>query len=530
MVQSGATADAALLPLDSKHRPLRERDARLAPPRLARSVWVIAAVTAMLHVAVAGRYDAMRNELYFIVCGWHPDFGYVDQPPLVPLLAAATQWFGDNVWLLRAPATAAAVALVLLSGAFARMIGGDARAQIMAAMATAVAPGLAALTSTLTTSTFEPLAWTAIAFFVARAILLEARADLVWAGLTAGVALEAKWGSVVWLAGLAAGVAATDARRILGWRQLWIGIGIAAAIAAPNVIWQADHGWPFFEVILPHLDRQREFVGSFWSFELGQAAAMNILFAPLWLAGVVAPFVRRDLSRLRFLSIAFVVATAIYYFEHGTNYYLFPAYPTMFVLGSAVCCGLHRWIVRPWLTLAAVLGAALAPIVLPILQPDQLLHYMAKTGMKPRPIEAAGVGAPLTQVFSDELGWRRLAQQVATVYGSLDESERRNAVILASNYGEAAAIDVYGRTAGLPAASSGHNQYFLWGPPGPQGSVIIHVNGDPNRWRGFCDSVEIAGLFGAPHVMPYENDRPIFICRGLHANLATTWSRFKRYR
>src|SRR5215469_10769200 len=86
------------------------------------AVWNIALVTAALHLVLAGRYDVFRNELYFIVCGRHPAFGYVDQPPLVPLLAAATQLFGDNIWLLRLPAAAAAAGLVILTASFARLL------------------------------------------------------------------------------------------------------------------------------------------------------------------------------------------------------------------------------------------------------------------------------------------------------------------------------------------------------------------------------------------------------------------------
>src|SRR5215471_15675099 len=89
-------------------------------------VWITALVVAIVHAATAGRYDAQRNELYFLVCGWHPDFGYVDQPPLVPLVAAATQLFGISTWMLRLPATIAAVAIVFLAASFARLLGGGA--------------------------------------------------------------------------------------------------------------------------------------------------------------------------------------------------------------------------------------------------------------------------------------------------------------------------------------------------------------------------------------------------------------------
>src|ERR1700761_6895265 len=129
-------------------------------------VALISAAAAVLHLAVGGRYDLFRNELYFIVCGRHPAFGYVDQPPLVPLLAAATQLWGRDGWLARLPAALAAVALIPLTAALARLFSPARRAMLLAAAAAAFSPGLAALTSTLTTSTFEARGWAGVAFRV----------------------------------------------------------------------------------------------------------------------------------------------------------------------------------------------------------------------------------------------------------------------------------------------------------------------------------------------------------------------------
>jgi Dolichyl-phosphate-mannose-protein mannosyltransferase len=492
-------------------------------------VWLIALSTAALHLATAGGYDAFRNELYFIVCGRHPAFGYADQPSLVPLLAAATQAFGDNVWLLRLPAALAAVALVPLCAAFARLLGGNVTASVIAALAAAIAPALAGMTTTLTTSTFEPLAWTACAYCIARAIVCEQRRALIAAGLIAGISMQAKYGIAIWLIGLGAGVLLTDARRVLRWPEFWIGAALAAAIAAPSFIWQMLNDWPFFEVRHNHRATEIPFAGNPLQFEITQILALNPLLAPLWLAGVVAPWSHAQLYKMRSLSIAFVVATLLMILLHGKDYYLFPAYASMFALGAVVCGNLARPLLAGWLVVAVAISAMSAPLVYPLLDPATLQAYMERTNLRIRPDESAAVGAPLTQLFSDELGWRRMAQQVADVYNSLSPDERARAAIMASNYGEAAAIDVYGPALGLPPAISGQNQYFLWGAHGADGSVIVHVNGDPQRWRRVCSSLDVAGSIGAPYVMPYENDRPIFICRGLNHNLAAIWNHFKRY-
>src|ERR1700761_2626549 len=134
-----------------------------------RPLWLLALATALVYAATAGRYDIFRNELYFIICGRHPDFGYVDQPSLVPLIAAATQIFGNSVWLLRLPAVIAALAMIPLTAALTRLMGGDGRAAFLAALMTSIAPLLVAVSTLMTTETFEPLTWTALSFLVAAA-------------------------------------------------------------------------------------------------------------------------------------------------------------------------------------------------------------------------------------------------------------------------------------------------------------------------------------------------------------------------
>jgi len=487
--------------------------------------WLIALVIGLVHLAVAGRYDIFRNELYFIVCGMHPDFGFVDQPPLVPLLAAATQLFGDNPWLLRLPAVAAAAGLVILTASFARLLGGNSTAACIAGLAAGIAPALMALTTATTTATFEPIAWTAFAYFLTRAVVREDRRALLWAGVVAGMAMEAKYGIAFWLVPLGIGVLLTPARRILAWPALWLGALIAVLLAVPSLIWQALHGWPFLEVHANHLARGANFTGTPIRFEVIQLFAMNILLAPLWIAGVVAPFLWAPLKPARFLSVGLLGATILVFVAHGKDYYLFPAYPSLFAVGAVVLAQVRPVVRTVWLAAALIVSLIIAPIVLPILDPPALAAYLSFSHLAPPPSEAAAVGAPLTQLFSDELGWRDLEKQVASVYHSLPAEERSRTAILAADYGEAAALDVYG----LPPALCGQNQYFLWGARGYDGSSIIHVNGDPNRWRRGCDSVEVVGKFGAPYSMPYENERPIFICRGLRRNLSEIWSRLKRY-
>jgi hypothetical protein len=491
------------------------------------AVWLIALAVALVHLAVATRYDFFRNEFYFIVCGWRPDFGYADQPPLVPLLAAATQLLGDNLLLLRLPAVIAAAALAPITAAIAFLLGGGRSAAILAAIAVSISPGLTSIATTLGTPTFEPVGWTLCAYFLLRAVVREERSALIWAGLVAGISLEVKYGVAIWLVGLGAGLLLTDARRIMATQAFWLAALLAAAIGAPSLIWQALHGWPFLDIVAYHSDEGRSFTGGPLRFLMTQAMAMNIVLAPLWFAGLIAPFLVRELRPARILAIAFIVAAAATFAAHGKEYYLFPAYPAVLAAGAVAAARLNRWVRLAWLALALASFAPIAPVVLPILDPMRLRGYLDKTGFAPAPDQRAAVGAPITEIFSDEFGGRELEAAVAGIYQKLPASERATTGVFAWNYGEAAALDVLGRADGLPPTMSGEDQYFLWGPASDDTRNLIIVSGRRAFWDKHCGSLDIDGPSGAPLAMPYERDRTILICHDLLSPLSQLWPSLK---
>jgi 4-amino-4-deoxy-L-arabinose transferase-like glycosyltransferase len=213
------------------------------------AIGIMVVVVALVHISVAGKYDLFRNELYFIVCGRHPAFGYVDQPPIVPLLAALMQIGGVNVWLERLPAVLTAIAIVPLTVIFAQLLGATTRGAWLAAVAAASSTIVTAMFSWLSTGTFEPFDFTLVAYLVTRGFLRNEPRMYWWAGLVGGLAFEAKYTILLWVIALALGIALCGPRSIFRSRDLWIGIGIAVVIALPNAIWQAAHGFPFLELV-----------------------------------------------------------------------------------------------------------------------------------------------------------------------------------------------------------------------------------------------------------------------------------------
>jgi hypothetical protein len=254
---------------------------------------------------------------------------------------------------------------------------------------------------------------------------------------------------------------------------------------------------------------------------------MNIVLAPLWLAGAVAPWLMRATAAGRIVSVSFLITAAAVFAAHGKDYYLFPAYPAVFAVGAVCVVQVNRWLRAGWLTLAVANAALVAPITLPLLSPDGLFRFMQKTGIHPAANEAAGIGAKITQVFSDEFGWRELAATVAQTYNALPPADRASTGIFAWNYGEAASIDVFDRGLGLPPAMSAEDQYFIWGPRGGDVRNLILINVDEAAWRPRCANFTTVANFGVRFSMPYETDRPIFLCRGMTAPLREMWPELK---
>ena len=485
-----------------------------------------------MHALFAGRYDLFRDELYFIVCGRHPAFGYADQPPVVPLLAAGLYAVGHSVWLVRLPATLAAGVLAWLAVRLARMLGGDAAAAVGAGLAVTIAPMLMGLEATLNTTSFEPLAWTAIAGGLVYTVKTGDRRALWLCGLIAGLDLETKYALVFWGVSLAGGLALTPQRRLLIAKDLWLGVALAALIAAPSLIWQAVHGFPFLELAAAAREKNADTPPA--AFLLNQVLVMNPLLAPVWLSGIVAPFVIERLRPVRFLSIAFILCAGLVMLTHGKDYYLAAAYPVMFIIGAV---GIAYWVrgawgrvaLGAWAAAAVVFSGLVSPLALPVLPVTALKAYVQNLPLKPQAQEKSFQGTLLPQLFADQLGWHDFTAQVGAAFARIPPVERARTAIKVDNYGEAAALDIYGRPYGLPPALSGHNQYYLWGLRGQHPVNLLVVQNHPERLAPYCQQATVLAMTSSPDAMAFEYGKVIAYCRGLKMDPRTIWPQVKSY-
>ncbi len=502
--------------------------------RIAVAIFAIGAF--IIHILTANGYGYFRDELYYIACSRHLSFGYVDHPPLSILLLALNRYLlGDSLLALRFLPAVAAALLVMLTAKFAKEVGAGAFGQTLAALSVLVAPVLLVTQSFYSMNAFEPIFWTAAAFIIAR--LINTGDTRLWMlfGVIAGLGIENKHSMLFMCFGIEVGILLTSARRLLFSRWLLVGAGVAIALVIPNLIWEASNRWPTLE-FMRNAQANKNYHSSIVEFALGQIFIINPLNFPIWMAGLYYYLAGENGRRYRALGIAYLAVAAVMVAQGAKIYYLAAIYPILLAGGAAYIEEFVRTRDLGWIRPASIAALAislivLAPLVLPILPPATLMGLQSRTSSHAKMVLEGerSERATLPQVFADRFGWPEMAAKVAEVYRALPDQERSRCAIVANNYGEAGAIDFFGPAFDLPPASSPHNNYWIWGlhPPDPQ--IVIVVGGSEERMRELFTQVERAAVFTCDYCMPYENDLPIYVCRGPKLPLHELWLRAKMF-
>jgi len=485
----------------------------------------------LLHLTTISRYGFFRDELYFIACSEHLAWGYVDMAPMVAWVAALSRWLmGDSLFVLRILPALAGAALVWLTGVIARELGGGRSAAFVAQLAVLAGGVYLAIHNFLSMNAFEQVLWTLAGYLVIRVINTGNQKLWLWFGVVAGLGLMTKHSTLFFGFSVFVGLVLTPERRAFAQRWIWIGGALALLIFLPNLIWQIQHGWPTIELLKNVQETGKNIVLSPVEF---QGFMLNPFTAPVWLVGLWFFFFQSAGKRYRMLGWSYLVLLATFILMEAKDYYVAPYYPILMAAGGVAWEPLLRRS-KLALTAAAVLlttsGVLAALLTLPLLPPEQYLKVMRGVGITP-PRNEVSHTSEMPQHLADQFGWEEMVEKVASVYQSLSAAEREKAYIFAGNYGEAGAIDLFGARYGLPKAISGHQNYFLWGPRGCSGEVVITVGEPPADVRkSFEEVIETVRPYH-PYAMPWENRNPICIARKLKfESIEAVWPRVKEYR
>lgn len=477
---------------------------------------IIAALQCAIHLVTNGAYGFHTDELYYIISGQHPALGYVDYPPVTPLLAwLNTSIFGISPWTLRLfPALASAV-VVFLTGMCAREMGGGRGVSLLASTVALLCPLLLG-TWLFQTVAFDQLTWMIALYVLLRLLRTGDRRLFILLGLDLGVGVETKTTILGLCAGLVVAVLVSrDLRPFLRTRSPWIGLLIALALAAPNVGWQIANGFPTLTYIHNHSADIAQ-GGGIVTFILVFFLTMGPLFLPLWIAGLVVLFRHQ---RLRPIGVLTVVAILLLLPE-GKGYY--PA-PTIPVVLAAGCVAVGR-IVSPrrrrWAVGLVVAGgllevALLLRLILPVVPPSSL-HTLGIDTLNPD--------------YANTVGWPQLTAQVGAVYNALPAAQRVTAAILTSIDGAAGAIDIYGGREHLPQAISPHLTFWYWKPANLDATTLVTVGYNPSDLAFLCGTITRAGAVRVPDaIVNLEQGAPILLCTHLRESINAAWPALRNF-
>ncbi len=501
-------------PTDPLTGGLRQR-AALAP-LAARPVALLAAGVALVLSTLSGRYGFHRDELYFLVAGQHPAWGYVDQPPLTPLLArASTALFGDTVVGLRVASTALYVGIVVLAALIARELGSARRGQFIAAAGTAASSVVLTVGHMVSTETFDIFAWLLISQLALRLLRTGDGRWFLPIGAAVGIGVLNKYLVLLLPVGLLAALLILGARRVLRSGWLVAAAMVAVLIALPNLWWQAEHDWPQLTVA-SGIDEKQGVENRVLFLPL-QLVYLSPLFLPVWAAGLVRLWRDPAVRWARAFALAYPLLAALVLAMGGKAYYVIPMLIVIFAAGVEPAVNWAHSAGRRRALAVCLVLAALVNVVatLPVLPPTAL-----------------NVMNSMNKEQGEQVGWPELVGAVALAWHQIPVEQRGRAVIFTQNYGQASAIARYGPAEGLPKPYSGHMSYADWGPPpdaadGPV--LVVRYPGNRSIGQHFTECRPVATVDNGYGLDNDEQGTVIDRCAGPRTVWSSLWPALRHY-
>jgi hypothetical protein len=503
-------------------------------------ILLAALVKFAIHLYTAPGYSLFIDEFYTAALSRHLAFGYVDLPPLVPVLMALSRaLLGESLLAMHVfPALAGAFTLVFVC-LITREFGGRTFAVALAALGFLGGTLWLGLNSIFAYDSFDQLVLAGFLFTLARFLKTGNRRLWIVLGLLAGLALNTKMTLLFMGPGFLAGLLISKHRRDLltGWP--WLGAGICLLLITPYLLWQVANGWPTLEYWTAY-STGRVYQASPWQYFVNILAYMSPFLLPFWIAGLYRVFRRIGGVHYGFFGVMFLVTLALLFWLHATLRLLAASFMPLLAAGAVCFEELFERIssVLPWRRLAqSVLLAYLvvgfvfiAPGSLPVFPLDSMPdHTKILTPLYRATHEFNGQSNYLPIMLIGRMGWEEVVESVAGEFNKLSAQERAVAGIYADWYWTAGAVDMYGPRYGLPHAVSGSLTYYLWGP-GYSWDVMLLLTNRTNPMDLFFNQCENKGPVKNESPMLQGSNLYIFVCRDPKVPAERIWRTARSYR
>ena len=483
---------------------------------------ILAGASVCVHFFIGEGYGFHRDELVTLDDARHLDWGFVAYPPVTPFFGRLSlTLFGTSVVGFRFFASLAAAISIVVTGMIARELGGARTAQIIAGVA--VIPFALVCGALMQYVAFDYLCWVLTAYFVARLIRSGNPRWWIAIGCALGFGMLTKYSILFLIAGLVMGVLLTQLRSNLASKWLWLGAGCSILIFLPNLLWQINHNFISLD-FLRHIHERDVRIGRTKDF-LPDQLLLTLGGFPLALAGLYFYFFRRDFSRFRALGWMYITPFVLFLVAQGRGYYLAPAYPILYAGGAVWLEQIVAGVGMMWSrTIVAVVSIALTITI--------VLTAAVALPIAPINSEWWRFASNINGDLPEEIGWPDLVDQIAKIRDGLPPNEQQQLGILAGNYGEAGAINLYGPSRNLPRAISGVNSLWQrgYGDPPPQTLIVVGLSHQfvEKHFDSFTAVARQSNRYGVVNEET-SGERYIYLCRGLREPWPEFWRKFQRY-
>ncbi|MDQ3278374.1 MAG: glycosyltransferase family 39 protein [Bacteroidota bacterium] len=441
-------------------------------------------------------YELHRDEYLYYEQGQHLALGYLENPPLIGVLAAASSLFGGGFfWIKFWPALFGVLTLwVMLK--MVREWGGSIYAQVLAALGLIVTAYLR-IHFLFQPNFLEIFFWTLAFYFLLCYLNTENKRYLFSLAIALTLGWYSKYSVLFFIAALFIGILLTHHRSLLAYKTFWLAALTGGLLVIPNVLWQYYHNWPLLhhmqelqETQLQHLNR----------FDFLKEQILFLLpVAFLWIAGLYALFKQK---KYQLMAWVFVFIVILIMLGSGKGYYTLGAYPML--LASGAVWAERRSVQKKWLRpafIAVILLLALPfiPVLLPLQKPADMASTNQKFGVGNFGLLRweDGQNHPLQQDFADMLGWKELAQKAEALYQQQPDSAKASTFIYCASYGLAGGIKYYAKDPSFRSKIISENgSFLLWVPSQLRFSHLIFIDdeipeGDDNVLKRFASSKTI---------------------------------------
>jgi hypothetical protein len=414
------------------------------------------------------------DEFLYIESGRHLAFGYMEEPPLIGLLAFIQNLFhSHSVFVYHIFPHIAMLLIVIYVGKITLELGGKNIAVFITLFCLLIAPGFEGIQLPLYPIVFSQLFWVLCFYQLTRFIKHGNRKYLWYLALSTALFFLTKYDALFFAFGLLSLLFFGKTRVALIKGKYWQCLIVSFLILLPNIIWQYANDWPALQMFHRLYETQlndlvpTHVLGDLFSF-------VNPIAFILMLPAFVFMFVdKRNKGLYLPLACSILLSVLFLTYSKGKAYYF-----SQIVLTILPFCGIfweglllpkRKWLLYP-LGFILLIGAGLIPFGIPVYSFHHYLNSVYK--YSPKEIKNGKEVLPIQEYYEKE-NWRKTMQELKSVYDSLPADERKSCLIWGRHYSQAGAVELFRSDCELPNAFSYHGSFYSWAPTGKMPETVI---------------------------------------------------------